>query len=103
MGSRVIRGNLHVIPIDGSILYVSPLYLRAETGQIPELKRVIAAYGDQIVMEENLADRGDSALIRATAYWWRSSFSTASDLGLSGERRNSFICLKLPVHVGSQF
>jgi uncharacterized membrane protein (UPF0182 family) len=54
MGSRVIRGNLHVIPIENSILYVSPLYLRAETGQIPELKRVIAAYGDQVVMEETL-------------------------------------------------
>jgi uncharacterized membrane protein (UPF0182 family) len=56
MGSRVIRGNLHVIPIDDSLLYVSPLYLRAETGQIPELKRVIAVYGDQVVMEESLAD-----------------------------------------------
>ncbi len=55
LGSRVIRGNLHVIPIENSILYVSPLYLRAATGQIPELKRVIAAYGDQVVMEETLA------------------------------------------------
>jgi uncharacterized protein len=54
LGSRVIRGNLHVIPIENSILYVSPLYLRAATGQIPELKRVIAAYGDQVVMEETL-------------------------------------------------
>jgi len=53
-GSRVIRGNLHVIPIEDAILYVSPLYLRAEKGQIPELKRVIAAYGDQVVMEETL-------------------------------------------------
>jgi uncharacterized protein len=55
MGSRVIRGNLHVIPIDNSLLYVSPLYLRAETGQLPELKRVIAASGDRVVMEETLA------------------------------------------------
>jgi uncharacterized protein len=54
LGSRVIRGNLHVIPIGNSILYVSPLYLRASTGQIPELKRVIASYGDQVVMEETL-------------------------------------------------
>jgi hypothetical protein len=37
------------------ILYVSPLYLRAEQGQLPELKRVIAAYGDQVVMKETLA------------------------------------------------
>ncbi len=55
-GSRVIRGNLHVIPIEDSILYVSPLYLRAKTGQIPELKRVIAVYGDQVVMEETLPE-----------------------------------------------
>jgi uncharacterized membrane protein (UPF0182 family) len=55
MGSRVIRGNLLVIPIENSILYVSPLYLRAETGQLPELKRVIAAYGDRVVMHETLA------------------------------------------------
>jgi uncharacterized membrane protein (UPF0182 family) len=55
MGSRVIRGNLLAIPIENSLLYVSPLYLRAETGQLPELKRVIAAYGDRVVMEETLA------------------------------------------------
>jgi uncharacterized protein len=55
LGSRVIRGHLIVIPIENSILYVSPLYLRAETGQLPELKRVIAAYNDRVVMEETLA------------------------------------------------
>ena len=54
MGSRVIRGNLLVVPIENSILYVSPLYLRAEAGQLPELKRVIAAYGDRVVMEDTL-------------------------------------------------
>jgi uncharacterized membrane protein (UPF0182 family) len=56
MGSRVIRGHLLVVPIENSILYVSPLYLRAATGQLPELKRVIAAYGDQVVMKETLAE-----------------------------------------------
>jgi len=55
LGSRVIRGNLLVIPIENSVLYVSPLYLRAEQGQLPELKRVIAAYGDNVVMKETLA------------------------------------------------
>jgi len=56
MGSRVIRGNLLVIPIENSILYVSPLYLRAEQGHLPELKRVIAAYGEHVVMRETLAE-----------------------------------------------
>jgi uncharacterized protein len=54
MGSRVIRGNVLVIPIEHSILYVSPLYLRAETGQLPELKRVIVAYQDRVVMADTL-------------------------------------------------
>jgi len=57
MGSRVIRGaNLLVIPIENSILYVTPLYLRAEYGHLPELKRVIAAYGEKVVMRETLSD-----------------------------------------------
>jgi len=55
MGSRVIRGHLLVVPIEDSLLYVSPLYLRSKTGQLPELKRVIAAYGDHVVMAETLA------------------------------------------------
>jgi uncharacterized protein len=54
MGSRVIRGNILVVPIKNSILYVSPLYLRARAGQLPELKRVIAVYGDRVVMEDTL-------------------------------------------------
>jgi len=66
MGSRVIRGNLLVIPIENSILYVSPLYLRAEHGQLPELQRVIAAYGDHVVMKETLAE-ALSALFAGTA------------------------------------
>ena len=56
MGSRVIRGNLLVIPIEDSILYVSPLYLPAMQGHLPELKRVIAAYGEHVVMKETLAE-----------------------------------------------
>src|SRR5262249_59515671 len=57
MGSRVIRGaNLLVIPIENSILYASPLYLRAEHGHLPELKRVIASYGEHVVMKETLTE-----------------------------------------------
>jgi uncharacterized membrane protein (UPF0182 family) len=66
MGSRVIRGHLLVVPIENSILYVSPLYLRAATGQLPELKRVIAAYGDRVVMEETLS-AALAALFKDTA------------------------------------
>lgn len=53
-GSNVYRGNLLVIPIQNSILYVEPLYLQAENGKIPELKRVIVAFENRIVMEPTL-------------------------------------------------
>ena len=54
MGSTVIRGNLLVIPIDTSLLYVEPIYLRADIGELPELRRVVVAYGNRLVMEETL-------------------------------------------------
>jgi hypothetical protein len=53
-GSEVIQGTLLVIPVEESLLYVRPLYLRAAGGKIPELKRVIVAYQNQIVMEDTL-------------------------------------------------
>src|SRR6266567_1028943 len=53
-GSEVIRGNLLVIPIEESLIYVQPLYLRAQGGRIPELKRVVVAYLNRVVMEETL-------------------------------------------------
>jgi len=53
-GSRVTRGNLLVIPIEDSILYIEPLYIQAETGQLPELKRVLVSDGERVVMEEDL-------------------------------------------------
>jgi uncharacterized protein len=53
-GSEVIRGSLLVIPIEKSLLYVQPLFLAADKAALPELKRVIVAFGDQVVMEENL-------------------------------------------------
>ncbi len=54
MGSKVILGNLLVIPVEDSLLYVEPLYIRAQNGQLPELQRVIASYGDRTVMGDNL-------------------------------------------------
>jgi uncharacterized protein len=56
-GSQVIQGPLMVIPIEQSLVYIRPLYLKAESGKIPELKRVIVAYENKIAMEETL-ERG---------------------------------------------
>jgi len=47
-GSSVIRGNLLVIPVKDSLIYVEPIYLRAEQSELPELKRVIIGYRDNI-------------------------------------------------------
>jgi len=54
-GSQVIRGSLLIIPIESSLLYVQPLYLAAEDkGGLPELRRVILAFENNVVMEDNL-------------------------------------------------
>jgi uncharacterized membrane protein (UPF0182 family) len=53
-GSEVIRGNLLLIPIGKSNLYVEPVFLQAEERGLPELKRVIVAAGEQIAMEPTL-------------------------------------------------
>jgi uncharacterized membrane protein (UPF0182 family) len=55
-GTRVIRGNLLVIPLGSSNLYVEPIYLQAENGPIPELKRVIVSTGSRVVMEPTLEE-----------------------------------------------
>ncbi len=54
-GSRVIRGNLLVIPLGSSNLYVEAVFLQAEAGGLPELKRVIVAAGDRVAMEPTLS------------------------------------------------
>ena len=64
VGSNVIRGNLLVIPINGSIIYIEPLYIAAEQGSLPELKKVIAVYGDTVAFEDTL-DEAVSAAIGA--------------------------------------
>ena len=55
-GSRVIRGNLLMIPVGTSSLFVEPVFLQAEAGGLPELKRVIVVAGDQIAMEPTLGE-----------------------------------------------
>ena len=65
-GSSVIRGELLVIPINESLIYVQPLYLRAEGGTIPELKRVIVALENRVAMAETL-EEGLSALFGGAA------------------------------------
>ncbi len=55
-GTKYSRGNMFVIPVNSSILYVEPVYLEATNSSIPEVKRIIVAYGDRIAYEETLEE-----------------------------------------------
>jgi uncharacterized membrane protein (UPF0182 family) len=55
-GSDVVRGEMLVIPIGESLIYVQPLFLRATNGSIPELKRVVIVHGNSVIMAETLED-----------------------------------------------
>ncbi len=65
-GSRIIRGNMLALPIEESILYIEPLYLEAESSEMPELIRVIVAFNDQIVMAPNLPSALEKVFIGMT-------------------------------------
>ena len=62
-GSRVIQGNLLVIPIENSLLYVEPLYLEAERNSLPTLARVIVIYENRIVMATTLQQALEKAIL----------------------------------------
>ncbi|HEY7461985.1 MAG TPA: UPF0182 family protein [Gemmatimonadota bacterium] len=66
-GSTVIRGNLLVIPLEGAILYVEPLYLQAQKSQLPELKQVIGAFGPRILMTGSLRETLEGLLGEGSA------------------------------------
>ncbi|MBI3993332.1 MAG: UPF0182 family protein [Candidatus Lambdaproteobacteria bacterium] len=98
-GSNVIRGTLLVIPIENSLVYIQPLYLRAEDGRIPELKRVIVGYQNSIAMGLDLDDAlrkifgsdgrpTETSATRAAAQQRATEMSSASPMGVeSGSAR----------------
>lgn len=53
-GSRVVRGNTLVFPVDGTFLYVEPIYIQATSAKMPELKKVVLAVGNRLVYADNL-------------------------------------------------
>jgi len=79
-GSEVIQGTLLVIPIEESLIYIRPLYLKAAGGSIPELKRVIVAYQNRIVMDETL-DAALAQIFPGGGQQPRPSFTTPPDEG----------------------
>lgn len=55
-GSRVLQGNLLIIPVEQSLIYVRPLYVEAEGTRVPELRKVIVVYADRVVMRDTLRE-----------------------------------------------
>jgi len=55
-GTSTLRGHVLIIPISGSLLYIEPIYLRAEASAIPELRRVVVMFGEKIVMEQTFEE-----------------------------------------------
>jgi uncharacterized membrane protein (UPF0182 family) len=78
-GSEVIRGNLLMIPIGQSFLFVEPIYLQADTSRLPELVRVVVANGNAIAMEQTFDRALDVVLGRA-----QSSLPGAGDIDSHG-------------------
>src|SRR4029078_7111698 len=76
-GSEVIRGELMVIPIEEALIYVQPVYLRAEGGRIPELKRGVVVYQNRVVMRETL-EAGLATLFGGEVPTQSDSVTTAS-------------------------
>ncbi len=66
-GSEVIRGNLLMIPIGQSFLFVEPIYLQADTSRLPELVRVVVANGNAIAMERTFEEALDVVLGRTSS------------------------------------
>jgi hypothetical protein len=86
-GSRVIRGDLIIIPIDNSFLYVEPMYLTAESTNIPQLKRVIIVSGSKVVMEPTL-DQAMQAVFGAAPAVVRKVSAPEQAQELIGARRD---------------
>jgi uncharacterized protein len=83
-GSKVIRGNLLVFPIETSLLYIEPIYLEATNVQKPQLKKVIAATGQNVVMEDTL-DKALAALFGTAGQTTPSGGPTTAPTGTAAQ------------------
>lgn len=94
-GSQVIRGELLVIPIEESLIYVQPIYLRAEGGTIPELKRVVVAHENRVAMGETLEEGlnllfGDGTAAHSIAAASAPGAAAAPDASLIGQAQDHY-------------
>ena len=85
-GSKYSRGNLFVIPIEDSLLYVEPVYLEATNSSIPEVKRVIVVYNDEIAYESTLAAALNSLFGEGSAHDSKAAADKDKDKADSGDK-----------------
>ncbi|MCX6085363.1 MAG: UPF0182 family protein [Caldiserica bacterium] len=64
-GSQVLRGNMLILPVDGSLLYIEPIYLQSSSSKMPQIKKIVAATKDKLVWGDNL-DQALSSLLGTT-------------------------------------
>ncbi len=91
-GSKYSRGNMFIIPIEDSLLYVEPVYLEATNSSIPEVKRVIVVYGDRIAYEPTLSAALNSLFGAGTVKDDKTSIDNAGSTeegGVSGSSGDS--------------
>lgn len=84
-GSKYSRGNMFVVSIEDSLLYIEPVYLEATNSSIPEVKRVIVVYGDNIAYEATLAEALNSMFGEGSAYEREDSGNTDTTSGGNGD------------------
>jgi hypothetical protein len=86
-GSTVIRGNLLVYPINGSILYVEPLFLAAQASQLPQLKRVIVSDGTRVEIGSDLPEALEALVGRRNTTGASAKTGTSDHLGEAVDRQ----------------
>ena len=86
-GSSVVRGNLIVVPIEESFLYVEPIFLIAENIQIPQLQRVIVAYGDRVAMRPTLRQSLNAVLGEQVMQTRQQAIAAAAQQAAAGAAR----------------
>ena len=64
-GSQVLRGNMLILPVDGSLLYIEPIYLQSSSSKMPQIKKIVAATKDKLVWGDSL-DQALSGLLGTT-------------------------------------
>jgi uncharacterized membrane protein (UPF0182 family) len=102
-GSRVLRGNLLIIPMNDSILYVEPIYIQAENEEsaIPELRRVVVGYKENVAwgasLDEALINMFGRRLAVAEAQDGLETEETPTISAMMGEQGETLLLNQMPI------